>query len=136
MTYGLRWDYDGAPSSPNGSLPFTVTEINNFATMTLAPAGTPLWHAQKDDFVPRLGIAWNLRQGLVLRAGAGVFYDLGYSLTAAATVSYPYGQSKTILNTSFPLNSANAAPPTFTTSPPYSSMLVVDPNHVLPRTYE
>ncbi|MGO9434866.1 MAG: TonB-dependent receptor domain-containing protein [Terracidiphilus sp.] len=136
LTYGLRWDYDAAPSSPNGTLPFTVTEINNFATMTLAPAGTPLWHAQKDDLAPRLGIAWNPRHDLVIRAGAGVFYDLGYSLTAAATVSYPYGQSKTILNTSFPLNSANAAPPPFTTSPPYSSMLVVDPNHVLPRTYE
>ena len=59
ITYGLRWDYNGSPSSPNGTLPFTVDQVNNFATMTLAPAGTPLWHAQKDDFAPRLGIAWN-----------------------------------------------------------------------------
>src|SRR5208283_2997480 len=44
--------------------------------------------------------------------------------------------SKTIRNTSFPLSEANAAPAPFTTSPPVSSLAVVDPNHVLPRTYE
>ena len=26
ITYGLRWDYNGAPSSPNGTLPFTVDQ--------------------------------------------------------------------------------------------------------------
>ena len=41
VTYGLRWEYNAAPSSPNGTLPFTVTQVNNFATMTLAPPGTP-----------------------------------------------------------------------------------------------
>ena len=56
--------------------------MNDLATMTLAPAGTPLWHAQKDDFAPRLGIAWNPRPNLVIRAGAGIFYDLGYSAVA------------------------------------------------------
>jgi outer membrane receptor protein involved in Fe transport len=55
ITYGLRWEYNAAPSSPNGTLPFTVTQVNNLATMTLAPPGTPLWHPQKDDFAPRLG---------------------------------------------------------------------------------
>ena len=47
--------------------------------MTLAPPGTPLWHPQKDDFAPRLGVAWQPLPNLVLRAGAGIFYDLGYS---------------------------------------------------------
>jgi len=68
-----------APSSPNGTLPFTVTEVDNLATMTLAPPGTPLWHPQLDDFAPRLGLAWQPLPNLVLRAGAGIFYDLGYS---------------------------------------------------------
>ena len=40
ITYGLRWEYNAAPSSPNGTLPFTVTQVNNFATMKLAPPGT------------------------------------------------------------------------------------------------
>ena len=136
ITYGLRWEYDTAPSSSNGTPPFTVTQVNNPATMALAPAGTPLWHPQKDDFAPRLGIAWQLRPGLVFRAGAGIFYDLGYGTIANAASAFPYVQSKTLLNTSFPLTSAQTAPPTFTTSPPVSYISLMDPNHVLPRTYQ
>ena len=66
ITYGLRWEYNSAPSSPNGTLPMTVTQINNFATMMLAPPGTRLWHPQKDDFAPRLGVAWQPFSGLVI----------------------------------------------------------------------
>jgi carboxypeptidase family protein/TonB-dependent receptor-like protein len=136
VTYGLRWEYNAAPSSPNGTLPFTVTEVNNLATMTLAPPGTPLWHPQKDDFAPRLGVVWQPLPNLVLRAGAGIFYDLGYSEVADGTSAFPYLQSKTILNTSFPLSATSAAPPPLTTTPPVSYLAVLDPNHVLPRTYE
>ena len=136
VTYGLRWEYNAAPSSPNGTLPFTVTQVNNLATMTLAPPGTPLWHPQKDDFAPRLGVAWQPLPNLVLRAGAGIFYDLGYSAVADGTGAFPFVQTKLILNTSFPLSAANAAPPPFTTTPPVPYLAVMDPNHVLPRTYE
>ena len=136
ITYGLRWEYNAAPSSPNGTLPFTVTQVNNLATMTLAPAGTPLWHPQKDDFAPRLGIAWRPLPNLVIRAGAGIFYDLGYSDVADGMDAFPYGQEKLILGTSFPLSAAAATPPPFTTSPPVDYLAVVDPNHFLPRTYE
>jgi len=136
ITYGLRWEYNAAPSSPNGTLPFTVTQVSNFATMALAPPGTPLWHPQKDDFAPRLGVAWNPVPNLVLRAGAGIFYDLGYSAVANVTSGFPYGQSKLVFNTSFPLSAADAAPPPFTTLPPVSFLAVVDPNHLLPKTYE
>ncbi|MGD1093879.1 MAG: TonB-dependent receptor [Bryobacteraceae bacterium] len=136
MTYGLRWEYNAAPSASNGQLPFTVTGVDNLATMTLAPRGTPLWHPQKDDFAPRLGVAWQPLPNLVLRAGAGIFYDLGYSTVANGTSAFPFAQDNIILNTSFPLSAANAAPPPFTTTPPVSYLVVVDPNHVLPRTYE
>ena len=136
ITYGLRWEYNAAPSSPNGTLPFTVTGVDNLATMILAPPGTPLWHPQKDDFAPRLGVAWQPLPNLVLRAGAGIFYDLGYSAVANGASAFPFVQSKLILNTSFPLSASDAAPPPFTTSPPVSPLAVVDPNHVLPRTYE
>jgi hypothetical protein len=38
VTYGLRWEYNTPPSSPNGTMPYTVTGLNNLATATLAPA--------------------------------------------------------------------------------------------------
>ncbi len=135
-TYGLRWDYNTAPSSPNGTPPFTVNQVNDLSTATLAPAGTPLWHPQKDDLAPRLGLAWQARSNLVIRAGAGIFYDLGYSDITNAMIDFPYIQEKLIFGTSFPLSPSAAAPPPFTTSPPAAVMAVVDPNHVLPRTYE
>lgn len=136
ITYGLRWEYNAAPSSPNGTLPFTATGLSNLSTAQLAPAGTPLWHPQKDDFAPRLGIAWQPRPNLVLRAGAGVFYDLGYSDVTDAMTAFPYVQLKLIFGTSFPLSASAAAPPPFTTTPPSPYTAVVDPKHVLPRTYE
>ena len=133
ITYGLRWDYNGSPSSPNGTLPFTVDQVNNLKTMTLAPAGTPLWHAQKDDFAPRLGIAWNARPNLVIRTGVGIFYDLGYSAVAGGASAFPYAQQNLILNTSFPLSNTAAAPPPFKTTPPVPFLAVTDPSHLLPR---
>jgi hypothetical protein len=136
LTYGLRWEYNPAPSSPNGTLPFTVSGVDDLATMTIAPPGTPLWQAQKDDFAPRLGVAWSPLPNLVLRAGGGVFYDLGYSAVANATSAFPFSQQKLILNTSFPLSAANAVPPPFRTTPPAPFLAVVDRNHVLPRTYQ
>jgi hypothetical protein len=136
ITYGLRWEYNGAPSSPNGTLPYTVNQVGNFATMTVAPQGTALWHSQIHDFAPRLGVAWQARPNLVFRAGAGIFYDLGYSNVADGAGAWPFSQSKTLANLSFPLSAANASPPPFSTTPPVSYLAVVDPNHVLPRTYE
>ena len=136
ITYGLRWEYNTAPSSPSGTLPFTVNQVINFATMTVAPQGTSLWDPKKNNIAPRLGIAWQASSNLVVRAGAGIFYDLGYSSVMNAAGTWPYSRSKNVLNTSFPVSSANAAPPPFSTTLPAGYMAVVDPNHFLPRTYE
>jgi hypothetical protein len=145
MTYGVRWEYNPAPSSASGTPPFTVNQVHDLATMTLAPEGTSLWQAQRDDFAPRLGVAWNPRPNLVIRAGGGIFYDLGYSQIANVASAFPNTQQKLILPTCnqgacsplpFPLTSDQATPAPFSTSPPVAFLVVVDPNHVLPRTYE
>jgi hypothetical protein len=136
LTYGLRWEYNAAPTSPNGTLPFTMFGLNDLSTATLAPPGTPLWHPKKHDFAPRLGIAWHPRPSLVVKAGGGIFYDLGYSGVANGSSAFPYAQENLILFTFFPLSATAAAPPPFTTEPPANFLAVVDPHHLLPRTYE
>jgi hypothetical protein len=55
---------------------------------------------------------------------------------ATATTAFPYVQEEIVLNTSFALSAAEAAPPPFATTPTVSYLGVVDPNHVLPGTYE
>jgi hypothetical protein len=75
------------------------------------------------------------RSNVVFRAGADNFYDLGNSPITNAMISFPYIQEKLIFGTSFPLSASAAAAPPFTTSPPAAVMSVIDPNHVLPRTY-
>jgi hypothetical protein len=72
----------------------------------------------------------------VFRTGAGIFYDLGYSDITNAMINFPYVQQKLIFGTAFPLSPSAAAPPPFTTSPPAAVMSIINPNHVLPRTYE
>jgi hypothetical protein len=136
MTYGLRWEYNPPPSSPNGTLPFTVTKVNDLAAMKLAPPDTPLWRARKNDFAPRLALAWQPVPRVVLRAGAGIFYDLGYSDVADAMSAFPFARAKFVANTSFPLSGAQAEPPPYRTAPPATYLVAVDPNHFLPRTYE
>jgi carboxypeptidase family protein/TonB-dependent receptor-like protein len=136
LTYGVRWDYNGSPSEAHGRLPYTVTSLDNPATMKLAPAGTSLWNPGIGDFAPRLGVAFSATPDLVLRAGAGIFYDLGYADIANGTGAFPYATGKMLSNIAFPLGAAAAAPPPFATSPPVPLIVVIDPHHVLPRTYE
>ena len=80
LSNGLRWDVNPAPGAADGRLPFTV-QGSNPTSLTLAPAGTPLWRTAWYSFAPRTGVAYIVRQasGLetVLRGGFGVFFDTG-----------------------------------------------------------
>jgi hypothetical protein len=49
-------------------------------------------------------VAWHARPNLVVRAGGGFFYDLGYSDVANAMSALPYVQEKFVSGTSFPLS--------------------------------
>jgi hypothetical protein len=140
LTYGLRWDVNPPLRGKNAANdPFTVTSLNP-ATIALAPRGTPLYDTTYGNFAPRLGIARQLgrspKWGATLRAGAGVFYDLGQGSLGGATSYFPYAATKTISPAPFPLSPQDAAPPAFTLNPPVSTLLVADPHLKLPRSYQ
>ena len=103
-----------APSSPNGTLPFTVTEVNNLATMTLAPQGTPLWHAQKDDFAPRLGVAWQARPNWSFGAARAFSTTSDIVRLRMGSAAWPYVQQS--LFNFIPAERRRAAPPPFSTT--------------------
>ena len=63
MTYGLRWDINPPLRGKNLSNdPFTIDGLNDPATMTLAPRGTPLYQTTYGNVAPRLGLAYQIMQ--------------------------------------------------------------------------
>jgi hypothetical protein len=141
ITYGLRWDINPALKGKNrDNDPFTVIGLNNPATMTLAPRGTPLYETTYGNFAPRIGLAYQfggLRNwGAALRAGFGVFYDLGQGSLGGVSSFFPYNVDRNFSSAPFPLSPADSAPPPLTTNLPAATMLISDPHLKLPRTYQ
>jgi hypothetical protein len=141
VTYGLRWDINPALKGKNrANDPFTVIGLNNPATMTLAPRGTPLYETTYGNFAPRIGLAYQFRGirdwDAALRAGFGVFYDLGQGSLGGVSSFFPYIADKNFSPSPFPLSPRDAAPPALNTNLPAATMLVADPHLKLPRTYQ
>jgi hypothetical protein len=141
VTYGLRWDINPALKGKNpANAPFTVIGLNDPATLTLAPRGTSLYDTTYGNVAPRVGVAYRVGDeshlGYVLRAGFGIFYDLGSGSLGGVSSYFPYSATKTIPQARFPLTGGNADPPPPSTSPPVANIIVAEPNLKLPRTYE
>jgi hypothetical protein len=140
-TYGLRWDLNPPLKGKNlANQPFTVTGLNDPASLALAPRGTPLYQMTYGNVAPRIGVAYQLRGGpdwvSVLRGGFGVFYDLGSTSLGGASSYFPFIAINSFSPVPFPLSPQNAAPPVLTTSLPASLIVVAEPDLKLPRTYE
>jgi hypothetical protein len=144
LTYGLRWDVNPPLKGKTAAnQPFTVQGLDNPLTMTLAPRGTPLYSTTYGNIAPRFGIAYQLGQndrwGTVLRAGFGVFYDLG-GQTALGSASGYFPFSYQTFNSApvpLPLMASDIAPPAISLAPPVgNNMVVTVPDLTLPRTYQ
>jgi len=62
VTYGLRWDINTPLKGKTAAnQPYTVIGLNDPATMTLAPRGTPLYQTKYGSVAPRLGLAYQFR---------------------------------------------------------------------------
>src|SRR4029077_17901166 len=100
VTYGLRWDINPPLKGKNlANQPFTVTNLNDPANLSLAPRGTPLYDTTYGNFSPRVGLAYQLRPGsswdAILRGGFGVFYDLGSGSLGGVSSYFPYQSQNT-----------------------------------------
>jgi Carboxypeptidase regulatory-like domain/TonB dependent receptor len=140
FTYGLRWEINPPLRGKNlANQPFTVTGLNDPATIALAPRGTPLYDTSYGNVAPRIGVAYQLHAGSwdsVLRGGFGIFYDLGSGSVGGVSSYFPYLAVKSLSLVPFPLTGQNANPPVLSTSPPVSEILVASPHLDVPRTYE
>jgi carboxypeptidase family protein/TonB-dependent receptor-like protein len=137
---GIRWDLNPPPTEANGIDPPAINSLENLASLQLAPRGTPLWRTTYNNFAPRMGVAYQLFSSTgretVVRGGFGVFFDIGNSQGSAGFGFFPFVPSRPATNVSLPLNAAVAAPPPFTTTPPYPTLATSDPNLKLPYTLQ
>jgi hypothetical protein len=74
LNFGLRYDVTTIPQPPD---PNTLTSLTTLYTSTI--------HNPKDQFAPRLGVAWQLSPKTVLRTGYGLFYAKTTNTTYYAT---------------------------------------------------
>jgi outer membrane receptor protein involved in Fe transport len=96
LTYGLRWGVEVPPKTIEGpAFPALANyDLNNLSQITLAPAGTSPYQVSYRNFMPRLGVAYQLAQkngaaSTVFRGGIGLYDDLAAG-AAGNLVAYAY----------------------------------------------
>ena len=139
LVYGLRWELNPAPSGRDGTSLSAWRNTNNPAEISLAPSGSSLWSTTHANFAPRVGVAYNLtaKGDFVVRAGGGIFYDLGTDATAYLGSTFPNSASACCPTATLPLADANPFIPAISILPPFpdgTSGFV--PNLKLPRSYQ
>src|SRR5215471_3919333 len=76
VNYGMRYDYSTWPYEGSGQ----VTNLDPSTGQIITPAnstfGDGLVKPDKNNFAPRLGLAYQAAEGWVIRAGYGHFYQL------------------------------------------------------------
>jgi carboxypeptidase family protein/TonB-dependent receptor-like protein len=140
LTYGLRWELSPAPSAREGTTLAAWTNVNNPAATALAPSGTPLWRTTYTNFAPRVGMAYSLTPSgdFVLRAGGGIFYDLGSDTAASLASTFPNSAASFSPPVTLPLSDATPFLPAISLQPPFPSFGTngFTPNLKLPRSYQ
>lgn len=144
LDYGLRWELNPAPGASNGIFPPSVTQLNS-PTLQVVTPGVAQYATTYKNLAPRIGFAYQLNDNashpVLLRAGGGLYYDLGQAsaLSGYAGPPFVFGAfSKQINNVSLPIPAATLAPPPVNLNqiPPGDNVAVTNPHLRLPRTAE
>jgi hypothetical protein len=139
LVYGLRWELNPAPSGRDGTSLAAWQNVRNPATIAPAPSGSSLWSTTYANFAPRIGVAYSLTPSgsFVLRAGWGIFYDLGTDATGYLGATYPNSASQCCPTAMLPLADATPYIPAISLLPPYPEDTAgFAPNLKLPRSYQ
>jgi len=141
LSMGLRWDVNPAPGNAAGLPPYTLNQVENLATAALAPAGTPLWKTDWHGFAPRFGLAYQVNPNpgreTVLRAGFGLFYDMGNVDGSAGFDGVGLTSDVVYTNVGFPFTPSQLQLPAPSVAPPYSANVwAFDPGLVLPYSLQ
>ena len=136
VTYGLRWDLNPAPTTRQGPKPFALSD-SNIAGVT---QNEPIYPTRWFDVAPRFGVAYlsddTPGREMVLRAGMGVFYDLGYGVVDSAFMGAPYSNQRTSSQVNFPFSPSEMAAPGLPPTRPYGQITTGGPGLTSPVVYQ
>jgi hypothetical protein len=140
LSGGLRWEL--APPPHNATNPQAYSAVGNLndpRTLSLAPAGTPMWHTSWYNLAPRIGIAWQARTttnwATVVRTGGGVFFDTSNQIAVAAFGAFGFRTDTSFSAVPLPLTPAQQNT-SVSIAPPYTDLLVFPSHLQLPYTLE
>jgi hypothetical protein len=139
LTYGIRWELSPAPQGTDGTTFASWRNVSTPANLTLAPVGSSLWNTTYGNFSPRVGIAYSLtpKGDFVIRAGWGIFYDLGTDSAGLLGGAFPNLASNCCPNVTLPLRDTNSFLVTASLQPPFpDGARGFTPNLNLPRSYQ
>ncbi len=121
LTYGLRWELSPPPTGADGSLLAAWRNTSDATNLGLRPFGSSLWSTSYGDFAPRIGVAYSLtpKGDLVLRAGWGIFYDLGTDAVGFLGSAYPNVAANCCPNVTIPVSDVNPFLITASLQPPF-----------------
>lgn len=139
LTYGLRWELSPPPAARGRTRLAAWRNTDNPAAIALAPPGTPLWGTSYGNVAPRFGLAYSLTPGgdFVLRAGAGIFYDLGVGASANLAFAFPDEGLSSFQNVSVPISDVTPYLTTVSLQPPFPGYLHGFADGLrLPRSYQ
>lgn len=141
VTLGLRWEYDPAPTASAPGLVAMQGNPTDPSTITLTPTGAALYQKIYDNFAPRFGLTYVLRDsprfGTAIRTGGGVFFDTGQAGTGAQAAQdlYPYLETSLVFSIPYSSVSVNQLRAAATGGLPQSELYLTDPSLRQPRTY-
>jgi carboxypeptidase family protein/TonB-dependent receptor-like protein len=139
LTYGLRWEFNPAPSPRGATTLASWKNVNEPSSIALAPAGTPVWRTTYANLAPRVGVAWTPtdKRDLVLRAGGGIFYDLGVGAAGNLSSGYPNNVQNILFGVPLPVGDPTPDLPIISEQPPFPGIVnAFSPDLKLPRSYQ
>lgn len=140
LAYGVRWEVNPPPGLKDTTDAISLTTTDP-ATMAVASPGTPMYRTTYDNLAPRAGASYRLSDApgreLVVRAGWGIFFDLGSTATIDNfSFSYPFIARRQLTNPAFPVDPTLLIPPTITPAGMVDFVVAADPSLKLPYTHQ
>lgn len=89
LTAGLRYEYNTPATDPYDRMSVLQLATGNIVRVGTSGVSRSGVAADRNNFAPRTGFAWNARQSMVIRGGYGLYYDSGMLVVASSQYFNP-----------------------------------------------